>query len=373
MRVICAPDSFKESLSAVAAAEAMGRGVRRAAAGAAVDLCPIADGGEGTVDAMLAAMGGRRVVERVLGPTGEQVEAAWGLLPDGSAVIEMAAASGLSLVTPDRRDPTRTTTYGVGQLIAAAVNHGCTRILLGIGGSATNDGGCGMAQALGVRFLDSDGRTMTEPISGGMLPRIARIDVAGRLACPPVVVACDVTNPLTGPDGAAAIYGPQKGASLVQVSELDCGLRHLARLCREQLGRDIEHLPGAGAAGGLGGGAVVHLAATLRSGIDLVLDAVDFDARVRDCTLCLTGEGRLDGQSLSGKACLGVARAAAKHGVPTIALVGCAAPDADRTLAAGLHSYHVIGAGLPADESMRRASELLERAAAALQWPGGDP
>ncbi len=373
MRIICAPDSFKESISAAAAAAAMARGVRRAVPDAQVDLCPIADGGEGTVEAMLAATGGRRMATVVAGPLGQPVEATWGVLPDGRAVIEMAAASGLALVHADRRDPTRTTTYGTGQLIAAAAKHGCRGILLGIGGSATTDGGCGMAQALGVCFIDDAGRPLDAPLAGGSLQRIARIDAAACRAVPPITVACDVTNPLTGPQGAACIYGPQKGATSEQVRTLDAGLVHLARLLREQLGRDIESLPGAGAAGGLGGGLVAFLDATLQRGIDLVLDAVDFDRRVRGCTLCLTGEGRLDGQSLSGKACLGVARAAAKHGVPTIALVGCAAPDADRTLAAGLHSYYVIGAGLPADESMRRASELLERAAAALQLPGGDP
>lgn len=370
MRVICAPDSFKESLSAADAATAMRRGVLQAMPDATVDLCPIADGGEGTVAAMLAATDGRAMTTAVDGPTGEPVQATWGMLgntEETTAVIEMAAASGLPLVPVAKRDPTRTSTRGTGQLIAAALEAGAKRIIIGIGGSATNDGGTGMAQALGVRFIDANGNAISEPMTGGLLASVAHIDVSGldpRLAKVRVTAACDVTNPLTGPRGAAAVYGPQKGATPAQVAELDAGLAHLARLLREQHDIDVEPLPGSGAAGGLGGGLVAFLHANLMPGIDLVLDAIGFDARVEGATLCLTGEGKLDGQSLSGKACLGVAQRAAKHGVPTIALVGCLGEDVERTLQAGLTGYHAIGAGLPVEESIRRADELLERATA---------
>ncbi len=373
MKIICAPDSFKESLSAAEAADAMARGIKRAAADAQIDRCPIADGGEGTVDAMLAATGGQANVTQVRGPLGEPVSARWGLLGSTdagplTAVIEMAEASGLALVLPDQRDATRTTTFGTGMLIKAALDAGAERILMGIGGSATNDGGCGMAAALGVGFLDSDGAAMDGPpaeVSGGMLTRIDSIDMSGldpRIAGVQITVACDVSNPLTGANGASAIYGPQKGASPQQVELLDGALQHLAGLFARGLGKDIEHLPGAGAAGGLGGGLVAFLGAGLQPGIDLVLEAVGFEKRATDCDLCLTGEGRMDGQSLSGKACLGVAQAAGMQGVDTIALVGSVGSQADRTLDAGLKAYHVISEGVSLEESMRRAAELLEQA-----------
>lgn len=372
MRYLCAPDSFKESLSARSAAEAMARGIRRADPGATIDLCPIADGGEGTVEAMLAATRGRAMISRVLGPLGEPIDAAWGLLGEGrtgeplTAVVEMAAAAGLALVPPHQRDPTRTTTFGVGQLIRAALDAGARRIILGIGGSATTDGGAGMAQALGVRFRDARGHAIDRPLAGGLLADVADLDTAGldpRLASTPFVVACDVTNPLTGPRGAAAVYGPQKGATPAQVALLDAQLARLADLLRRRLGRDVESLPGAGAAGGLGAGAVAFLDAKLQRGVELVLQAVGFDARVAGCDWCLTGEGRLDGQSLAGKACLGVALAARARGVPTFALVGSLGPGAEGAMTQGLAGARAIGQGLPLAESMRRAAELLEAAA----------
>ncbi len=402
MKVICAPDSFKESISAADAAEAMACGVRRAMPDAVTDLCPVADGGEGTVEALVVATGGSLRQTVVMGPLGAshaQVNATWGTLnpksesgrasepgrvgpdptasspPRRMAVIEMASAAGLALVPVAQRDPRHTTTFGVGQLIRAAMDDGATRLIVGIGGSATNDGGCGAAQACGVRFFDEVDRLIDEPITGGDLLRIERIEMTSRITRLDkvgITIACDVTNPLTGPDGAAATYGPQKGASPEVVAQLDDGLRHLASLIRRDVGIDIETTPGAGAAGGLGGGMLAFFGASLSSGIELVLDAVRFDARVADTDLCLTGEGRLDGQSLSGKACLGVARAAAVHGVPTVALVGATGPNADRALDAGLSRIITIGAGLSAAESMRRADELIEavagRVVAGREW-----
>ena len=375
MRVICAPDSFKGSLTAGAAAAAMRAGVLDAAPDAGVDLCPIADGGEGTVDAMPAACEAIRLETTVTGPRGDPVKAAWALIEDAddptgggpTAVIEMAAASGLILLDDADRDPERTTTFGTGELIAAAIDRGATTVLLGIGGSATCDGGCGAVQALGGRFVDGGGNPIDTPMTGGDLDRVATLDVVPareRLAGVTLRIACDVTNPLTGPDGAARVYGPQKGADADAVDRLDAGLRRLAELWREQLDIDADARPGAGAAGGLGGGLEAMLGATLERGIDLVLDATGFDRRVRGCDLCLTGEGRLDGQSLAGKAVLGVARTAAKHGVPTVALVGRLGEDAERTLDAGLAAFHEIAAGLTDAQAMRRAAELLRDAAA---------
>jgi glycerate kinase len=305
----------------------------------------------------------------VPGPLGDAVAARWGMMgtvedQPRTAVIEMAAASGMALLDPARRNPTRTSSCGTGQLIAAAMDRGAARIILGIGGSATNDGGCGAAAQLGVRFLDATGVAVEHPVIGGGLKAIDRIDLSGldpRIGRTQIVVACDVSNPMTGPNGAAHVYGPQKGANSQQVAQLDEALCHLAELIRRQLGRDVQTMPGAGAAGGMGGGMVAMLGARLEPGIHLVLDAVGFDRRVADCDLCLTGEGRLDGQSLSGKACLGVARAAARHGVRTVALVGSIGSGAERTIEEGIAAYHAIGSGLSVDESIRRAAELLRQ------------
>jgi glycerate kinase len=372
MKVICAPDKFKGSLTAAQAAGALARGVRRARPDAQVEVCPMADGGEGTVEAFLGSFGPSAARStRVCGPLGADTQAAWALVADHqerkTAVIEMAAASGLELLPAAQRDPTRTSTRGTGQLIAAALDQGPQTILIGIGGSATSDGGCGCAQALGVEFLDQYARPIDEPLSGGLLSSISRIRIERRdprLARVRILAACDVTNPLTGPHGAAYVYAPQKGATPRQVIDLDNGLRHLAALWREQLGIDVENLPGAGAAGGLGAGLVVFLGAVLRRGVEVVLEAVDFAARVRGSDLCLTGEGRLDGQTASGKTVSGVAQAAKAQGVPTIALVGALGAGAERTLEHGLAGYELIGPGLPIEESKRRAAELLEAAAA---------
>ncbi len=364
MKFVIAPDSFKESISAPDAAAAIARGIRRVYPDAECDLCPIADGGEGTVEALVAATGGSVRHAWVMGPLGEKVHAAWGLLGDDkTAVVEMAAASGLPLVPVEKRNPMLTTTYGTGELIKAALDAGVTRIILGIGGSATTDGGTGVAQALGYAFLDPSGTRINGIMTGGKMAEVGSIDRSGvdsRLAGVTVVVACDVTNPLTGPSGAPAVYGPQKGATPEMVHALDAGLARLAGVIRSTMGLDVQMLPGAGAAGGLGAGSIAFLNATLSPGIALVLEAVGFDARVKGASACLTGEGRIDGQSLAGKACLGVAHGALKHGVRTWALVGSAGPGASEAIKAGLSGYMVIGKGLPKEESMRRAGELLE-------------
>ena len=323
-KIVIAPDSYKESLSALEVAQAVAAGFRQIFPDAEYVLVPVADGGEGTVDAMVAATGGRRETVVVSGPLGERVEAFYGLTGDGAtAVIEMAAASGLALVPPARRNPLRTSSRGTGELIRAALDAGARRFILGIGGSATNDGGAGMVQALGARLLDAEGRALDG--SGGDLARLERIDVSAldpRLAECRIEVACDVDNPLTGPRGASAVFGPQKGATPEMVQVLDANLAHLARIVERDLGVSVDRVPGAGAAGGMGAAMLAFFGATLKPGIEIVTAAVDLDAHVRDADLVITGEGRIDFQTVHGKTPIGVARVAKRHGKAVIGIAG---------------------------------------------------
>ncbi|MGB3958921.1 MAG: glycerate kinase, partial [bacterium] len=283
MRIIIAPDSFKGSLTAAEVAASIERGVKRVLPQAETIPVPLADGGEGTVDALVSATGGRLVTKEVTGPLGERVKASYGLLGDGeTAVIEMAAASGLPLVPLEKRNPMLTTTYGTGELILAALDEGCRRIIIGIGGSATNDGGAGMAQALGVKLLDEEGLDI--PYGAAGLARLDRIDISSldrRLAQVEVLVACDVDNPLTGPRGAARVYGPQKGADPQMVEELDQILGRFAAIILRDLGKDVKDIPGAGAAGGLGAGLMAFLNGRLAPGVELVLAAVKLEERIQ--------------------------------------------------------------------------------------------
>jgi glycerate kinase len=365
MRVVIAPDKFKGSLSATHAAEAMMRGVARAAPGAVIDRVPMADGGEGTVDALVAATGGSYREARVTGPLGEPITARFGLLGDGrTAAIEMAAASGLVLVPAERRNPLIATTRGTGELLREAIAAGARCVIVGIGGSATNDGGAGLGQALGYRLIDTDGREL-EP-GGGRLDRLARIDPSGRdpeLQGIEVAVACDVTNPLCGPSGASAVYGPQKGATPAMVETLDTNLAHFATIVARDLGVSIADIPGSGAAGGLGGGLVAFAAGRLEKGVNLVIEAVDLAKRLEGADLCLTGEGALDEQSAFGKTAVGVARLAHSLGCPTLALAGTIGPGAEAALELGINAYFSICPGpISLDDAMARAGELLERA-----------
>jgi glycerate kinase len=369
MKIVIAPDSFKEALDAKDVCEAIARGVRRVHPDAALDLIPMADGGEGTVDALVTATGGSFRHAVVTNPLGEPVNAKWGILGDGTAVIEMAAASGLALFAADRRDPTRTTTYGTGELIRAALDADTPRILIGIGGSATNDGGTGAAQALGVTFHDRNGEQISTHLTGGQLTNIARIDLNTRnlrLESTPVEVACDVDNPLCGPRGAAAIYSPQKGATPEQVQQLDANLAHLADVIERDLGRNVRDFPGAGAAGGLGAGLVAFCDATIRPGVQLVMDAVDFARRIEDVDLIITGEGRIDRQSMMGKVIEGVGRAGKAAGIPVIALAGLIGDGADETLDV-LESYHCINPPeLPSNEALAKTAQNLEKTTAVV-------
>ena len=342
-KYVVIPDSFKGCLSSGEICGIIAREIRRRDPEARVCALPVADGGEGTVDAFLGALGGEKVAVPCRDPYGRPLTAHYGLFPDGkTAVIEMAAAAGLPLVGEDRR-VADATTYGVGQLIAHALKRGAERILLGLGGSATNDGGCGAAAALGVEFLDAEGKAFV-PV-GGTLRRIAHIRVDGLLPAlrqAEVIAMCDIDNPLCGESGAAAVFAPQKGADAATVRMLDEGLAHLAAVIEKDLGRSLLTLPGGGAAGGFGAGSVAFLGARLQMGIEAVLDLTDFDRLAADAYLVITGEGRLDSQSLRGKVVVGVARRARALGVPVVALVGSSETDIAAAYDAGVTAVFPI-------------------------------
>ena len=363
MKIVIAPDSYKESLSALEVAQAVEAGFRQVFPDADYVLVPVADGGEGTVDAMVAATGGRKETVTVSGSLGEPVEAFYGLTGDGdTAVIEMAAASGLALVPPDRRNPLLTNSRGTGELIRAALDAGARRFILGIGGSATNDGGAGMVQALGVRLLDLEGRELDG--SGGDLARLERIDVSAldpRLAECRIEVACDVDNPLTGARGASAVFGPQKGATPEMVQALDANLARLARIVERDLGVAVDAVPGAGAAGGMGAAMLAFFGATLKPGIEIVTAAVDLDDHVRDADLVITGEGRIDFQTVHGKTPIGVARVAKRHGKPVIGIAGSLGAEVGVVHAHGIDAvFSVLGKPCTLDEALRDAAANVE-------------
>ena len=367
MRIIVAPDSFKGSVSALGVAEAMERGIHTVFPEADVIKVPIADGGEGTVEALVAATAGRLMHTRVRGPMGEPLNAHWGVSGDGStAFIEMASASGLPLVPKERRDPRIASTFGTGELMKAALDAGLRRLVVGIGGSATNDGGTGMARALGARFLDAEGRDLPE--GGAALARLARIDLSGldpRLAEASILVACDVDNPLCGPRGASAVYGPQKGATPEMVAELDGALTVLATVATAVTGRDIALSPGAGAAGGLGAGLLFFTPASLRPGVSIVLETTGFETLIQDVDLVLTGEGRTDFQTAMGKAPVGVAEVARRHGVPVICLSGGLGDGADEVLDHGIDALvSTVPQPMTLEACMSQGATLVEAAAA---------
>lgn len=360
-KVILIPDSFKGTMSSAEICRIMADAVRRHRPAAEVTALPVADGGEGSVDAFLAAAGGSRVAAEVTGPfLGERITAHYGRLDDATAVIEMAAAAGLPLVE-GRADPARTTTYGVGEFMLTAARAGARRLIVGAGGSATNDLGAGAAAAAGIRFLDAAGDTFVP--TGGTLDRIARIDASGlapELRDCRITVMCDVDNPLCGDRGAAAVFGPQKGASPDLVRRLDDGLRAASQVIERDLGTAIADVPGAGAAGGLGGGLLAFFGATLRPGIEVVLDAVGFDDLLADAELVFTGEGRIDSQSLSGKVVVGVARRAKAHQVPVIAVVGDIADGFEGVYDEGVTAvFSINNQAIPFPEARLRARQDL--------------
>ena len=321
---VLAPDSFKESMTAKEVCIAMEKGIKKALPEAVCIQVPMADGGEGTVQSLVDASEGKIYPVTVTGPLGTPVEASFGILGDGeTAAIEMASASGIHFVNKETKNPLVTTTYGTGELIKAALDQGVRKIIIGIGGSATNDGGAGMAQALGVRLLDESGEELG--FGGGALGRLATVDGTGidpRLKDTKIYVASDVTNPLCGEKGASHVFGPQKGATPEMVQTLDANLAHYAGVLKEQLGKDLIDFPGAGAAGGLGAGLLAFTSAELRSGIELVIDFTKLEDKVKMADFVLTGEGGIDFQTQYGKTPYGVAQAAKKYGKPVIALAG---------------------------------------------------
>ena len=366
MKIVIAPDSFKESLSAVEAAAQIEAGFREVFPEADYVRIPIADGGEGTVAAMVAATGGRLVDVAVSGPLGEQVDAFYGVTGDEqTAVIEMAAASGLALVPVERRNPMLTSSYGTGELIRHALDAGLRQFMIGIGGSATNDAGVGMLQALGVRFLDGRGREIGS--GGGALAGLARIDPSAldaRLEESRVLVACDVNNPLTGPKGASAVFGPQKGADAEMVEVLDANLKLFAERVAKDLDRPVAEIPGAGAAGGMGAALLAFLDAELKPGIQIVIAAVGLEEAVIGADLVMTGEGRIDGQSIHGKAPVGVARIAARHGVPVIAIAGSLGSGADQVRSQGISAlFSLVQGPCSLQESLLAAADNLRSTA----------
>lgn len=340
MQVLICPDSFKGTLSAKRAAECMALGVVAVIPRADVACLPLADGGEGTLDAMLSR-GGRRLEREVTGPSGKPVSAAWGILPDGTGVVEMASASGLTHVDVTTNDLLSASTFGTGELIRAAVNEGCRNLVIGIGGSATNDGGTGAVSALGVRFLDVKGEVL--PPGGGPLSRLSRIDLS-RFRLPAelkVTIASDVRNPLCGPEGATRVFGPQKGGSEEDLDLLEAGLSVYADVLAKTFGWNVAEAPGAGAAGGLGAALLGFLHGRFAPGIDVVMDHVDFDAAARSADVILTGEGSLDATSLMGKTLSGVLRRAGN--TPVIAVCGRVLLDAEAQRDSGFHACYASG------------------------------
>ena len=365
-KIIIAPQSFKGGLFALAAAQAIERGVLAADTDAETVLVPVADGGDGTLEALVNSTGGEIFRSIVTGPLDQAVDALWGVMGDGqTAVIEMARPSGLALIPPNRRNARISTTRGTGEIIKEALDKGYTRIIVGLGGSATNDAGAGMATALGARFLDDAGQPL--PNGGAALAKLASIDVSNlhpKLGEATIIGATDVTNPLCGPTGASAVYGPQKGASPKVVAELDAALANFARIVRKDLGKDVSRLPGSGAAGGLGAGLLAFTVAELRSGIDMVCEILEFDRHLEGASLVITGEGRADESTIYDKAPVGVARRAALKGVPTIILAGSIGPGYQK-----LYQHSIAGVLCIADRpmsferSLARTAELLEGAA----------
>lgn len=366
MKIVIAPDSYKESLSALEVASAIEAGFREIYPDAEYIKLPVADGGEGTVEAMVAATQGRVIQVEVTGPLGEAVPGFFGVSGDERcAFIEMAAASGLELLPPDARNPLKTTSWGTGELIRHALDLGVSRIIIGIGGSATNDGGAGMVQALGAQLLTADGQPIAP--GGAGLSTLAKIDIScldPRLAQCRIDVACDVTNPLVGDEGASAVFGPQKGATPEMVALLDRALAHYAGQIAQELDLDVLTLEGGGAAGGMGAALYAFCGAHLRPGIDIVTDALHLDALVADADLVITGEGRIDSQTIHGKVPVGVARVAKRYQIPVIGIAGSLTADVGVVHQHGLDAvFSVLHRICSLDEALAEAGTNVRMAA----------
>ncbi|MES0385041.1 MAG: glycerate kinase [Hyphomicrobium sp.] len=368
MKIVIAPDSFKENLTSLEVASEIETGLKRVWPDAEYVKVPMADGGEGTVQSLVDATGGQIITCEVTGPLGDKVQASYGLLGDATiAVIEMAEASGLPLVPKDQRDPLRATTFGTGELIADAINRGVKEIIIGIGGSATNDAGAGFAQALGARFHNAGGVPITEPLGGGRLAEVAAIDMTQAnpgLSRVRISVACDVTNPLCGENGASHIYGKQKGATPEMIEQLDKNLEHFARIIKRDLFADIADEPGAGAGGGMGAGLMAFTNATLKRGVELVVSHTGLEKHLKGADLAITGEGRVDSQTAFGKTPSGVAAVARKLGVPVVAIGGGLADDAATVFAHGIDGLETATPNaMPLEEAIGKSRQYLQDAA----------
>ena len=366
MKIVIAPDSFKGSLTALQVAEAIEIGLLRVFPNALIEKVPMADGGEGTVQSLVDATGGEVLTARVLDPLGNAIDAQYGVLGDGlTAVIEMAAASGLTLVPPDKRDPRITTTYGTGELIRSALAHGCRKLIIGIGGSATNDGGAGMAQALGAKLLTAEGEQIKP--GGRYLATLNSIDLSeldSRITETETVVACDVNNPLIGKQGASHIYGPQKGATPEMIEMLDANLAYFDKILQQDLSKSVGNVPGAGAAGGLGAGLMAFLNASLKSGIEIVTEATQLHKRFASADLVITGEGQINFQTVFGKTPVGVAKVAKIHNVPVIAIAGSIADRSDGVYDAGIDAMiDIVPEPMTLETAIENATTLIETAA----------
>lgn len=362
--ILLAPDSFKESMTAKEVCEAMERGIQRANPAITCIHVPMADGGEGTMQSLVDATGGTVHTIKVKGPLGNEVEASYGISGDGeTGVLEMASASGIHLVSPESRNPLVTTTYGTGELIKACLGHGVRKLLIGIGGSATNDGGAGMVQALGGKLMDAEGNELS--FGGGELGRLASIDLTGfdpRLQDVAVEVACDVTNPLCGPQGASHVFGPQKGATPEMIRQLDDNLCNYAKVIQRQKNKDIMNVPGAGAAGGLGGGLMVFLNGVLKKGIDMVIDYTGLEEKIQQADMVWTGEGGMDFQTQYGKTPLGVAIVAKKYNKPVVALAGRIGDQIEVLYDKGIDSIFGIMPGAASiEEALKNGPENVKR------------
>lgn len=363
LKIVVAPDSFKHSLSALKVAEHIKTGIQKADPHAEVMTIPMSDGGEGLVNALVDATRGKTITAIVKDPLGRPVESFFGMLGNGeTAAIEMAAASGIELITEEEKDPAKTTTYGTGQLIKEALDQGCKKIIVGIGGSATNDGGAGMARALGVKLLDKKGREIGP--GGGELKNLAEIDASSldeRLKRCRITAACDVTNPLTGEHGASLVYGAQKGGSEDLLKQLDENLAHYADIIRRDLGLDVAEIPGSGAAGGLGAGLLAFLNAELISGFNVVKEIVNLESHIAKCDLVISGEGQIDSQSFFGKTPMGVAQVAKKYNKPVILIAGSMGEGIEKLYDQGVNAiFSIVNKPMPLDEALENAGVLLE-------------
>ncbi|AGK98453.1 glycerate kinase [Clostridium pasteurianum] len=364
MKIVIAPDSYKGSLTALQVSNNMEKGVKRVFKDSVVEKIPMADGGEGTVQSLIDSTAGKIINIKVTGPALKEVNAFYGILGDGkTAIIEMAAASGLPLISDDEKNPLKTTTYGTGQLVKDALDRGCRNIIIGLGGSATNDGGLGVAKALGVKFLDINGNDIGE--GGGNLDKLASIDISNmdpRIKESNITAACDVDNPLCGPEGASNVFGPQKGADKEMIETLDRNLANYADIIKKDLSMDIINTPGAGAAGGLGAGLLAFFNAKIKRGIDIVIDITRLEEKIQDADIVITGEGMIDFQTAFGKTPFGVAKIAKKYNLPVIAIAGGIGKNAESLYEKGFDSiFSIVDSPMSLDKAMENSGILIEK------------